>query len=111
MVPSDVVIDASECPLLTVEEAARVLGAHEQRLTGYHTPTVMETRQGAAKEMHIPAAAVATGAGSVDHPDLLEHVEMMGQQVRLDPDQPAQLDRRSIRRRQLVDDSQAHRIP
>ena len=57
--------------------------------------------------MHIAPTTVAARAGTTDHSDLLEHVEVVSKQVGLDPDEPAQLDRRAIGGDQLVDDRQS----
>ena len=90
--------------------ASRVPRAHEQGSTGSHPPTRRQVRQRLSQQMHVPAATVATRFRPVDHPHRLEHVEVVGEQVRLDPDQPPQLNWCPIGRQQLVHDRQPHRI-
>jgi len=41
--------------------------------------------------VHISTATVTTGSESLDDPDAFEHVEVMGQQVRPEVEQMAQL--------------------
>ena len=66
--------------------------------------------EGVAVEVDVAAASVAAGAAAGDQPDLLEHVEVVGEQVRRDPGEVLQLDRGAVRAGQLVDDGEAGRI-
>ena len=63
--------------------------------------------EGVAVEVDVAAAAVAAGAAAGDQPDLLEHVEVVGEQVRRDAGEPLQLDRGAVGAGQLVDDRQS----
>ena len=45
-----------------------------------------------------------------DEEDEFEDVEVVGQEVRFDPEPPAQFDRRPVRHRELVHDTEPHRV-
>ena len=60
--------------------------------------------------MDVAAATVAARAGALDQADPLQHVEVVGQEVGLDPEAAAQLDRRPVGHGQLVDDGEADRV-
>ena len=90
--------------------ASRVASAHEQRPCGDAARPGLHSVEGRALEVYVPAASIPARPRSVDHSDLLEHVEVVSQQVGLDADQPSQLNRGSIRRDEFVDDHQPNRI-
>ena len=60
--------------------------------------------------MHVPTTSITTRPASSDQPDALQHVEVMGQQVRADTGELTQLERRTVRANELIDDGQADRI-
>ena len=90
--------------------ASRVAGAHEQRPSRRDAPTGHEPVEGFAEQMHVPPTTVAARTRPPDHPDPLEDIEVMRQQVRRDPHQPPQLQRRAVRDGQLVHQRQPHGI-
>ena len=86
--------------------SGRVVGAHEQRPPGGRSAGRAQAVEGVAVEVDVAAAAVTAGAAAGDQPDLLEHVEVVGEQVRRDAGEVLQLDRRAVRADELVDDGQ-----
>ena len=62
--------------------------------------------EGLAVQVHVAAAPVPRGAGAADEPDPLQHVEVVGQQVRGQLDEGLELARHPVRDEQLVDDGE-----
>ena len=91
--------------------AGRVGRAHEQRRLRPARRGRGPGRQGVAVEVDVASAAVARRTVAGDEADVLEHVEVVGQQVRREVDAVAQLDRGPVRHRQLVDDRQPGGVP
>ena len=90
--------------------SGRVVGAHEQRPLSGSAPARRERAEGVAVEVDVAAAAVAAGSAAADQADVLEHVEVVGEQVRRDGDEALQLDRGAVGGGELVDDRQPHGI-
>ena len=90
--------------------SSRVVGAHEQRRLGPPATAGEQTVEGVAVEVDVTAAAVTAGAAAGDQPDLLEHVEVVGEKVGRDAGEALELDGGAIRASELVDDGQAGRI-
>ena len=86
------------------------MGAHEQDRLAANAGARKELVEGVSLQLHVTPSLVAARSLPCDQPDLLEHVEVVRHQVRLDAGEMAQLDRGAIRDRQLVDDRQADRI-
>ena len=86
------------------------MGAHEQDGLAAEASARSELVESVSLQLHVSPALVAAGSLPSDQPDILEHVEVMGQQVRLGSCEAPQLDRGPIRGAQLVDDRQAERI-
>ena len=61
-------------------------------------------------QVDVAAASVAARPAALDQAGRLEHVEVMGEQVRRHTDALLELLRRSVRGGQLVDDRQAGRL-
>ena len=92
-------------------ERAEFARAHEQRrLRPAMRSAGREPVEGVRDEVHVAAATVAARPGPVISPTAFEDVEVVGQQVRLDAERAAQLDRRTIRPGELVDDRQPGRV-
>jgi hypothetical protein len=66
--------------------------------------------EGAAVKVDVAAAAVAAGTAAVDQPDLLEYIQVVGEQVGSDAEPALQLTRRAIRRNELVHDGQTEGV-
>ena len=86
------------------------MGAHEQRPPGWLALAEDQIVEGVAVEVDVAAAAVPAGAAAGDQPDLLEHVQVMGEEVGRDAGEALELDRSAIGARQLVHDREAGRI-
>ena len=86
--------------------ARRVLRAHEQRRLRLEPRPGCQVVEGLAVQVHVAAAPVPRGAGAADEPDPLQHVEVVGQQVRGQLDQGLELARHPVRGEQLVDDGE-----
>jgi hypothetical protein len=86
------------------------VGAHEQDRLAAKASTGIELVECVSLQVYVASSLVAARSLAGDQPDILEHVEVVGEQVRLGPGQMPQLDRGSIRFGQLVDDRQADRI-
>ena len=90
--------------------SGRVVGAHEERpLSGAAHPRG-ECVERLAVEVDVATATVAAGAATADQSDVLEHVEVMGEEVRWDVDAALQFARGAVRSGQFVDDGQSHGI-
>ena len=61
-------------------------------------------------QMDVTSATIAARSGPLDQADVLEDVEVVGEQVRFEAEQAAQLDRGPVRHRQLVGDRQPGRV-
>ena len=61
-------------------------------------------------QVHVAASPVAARAAACDEPDMLEHVEVVSEQVGWNIDDLLQLDRRTIGSCELVHDRQAGRV-
>ena len=90
--------------------AGRVGGAHEQ-----HPPRGPGRRggqgvQGAGDQLQVGAAAVALGAAAGDDPGLLQHVQVVGEQVGRHAQHRGQLGRRGVPGEQRVGDLQPGRV-
>lgn len=90
--------------------ACRVVGAHEQHRPGRTLRCDVEVAHRGSPKPDVPPPAVARGAEPLDHPGGFEYVEVMGQQVRRQVEEPCQLVGCAIRARQFVDDGQAMRL-
>ena len=90
--------------------AGRVPGAHEQRPLRHLPAPGPQTIERAPDQMYVTAAAVAARLRTDDHPRRLEHVEVVGEQTRLDVHQSAQFHRRSVGDGKIVHDRQPDRI-
>ncbi len=104
------------CPVRSCQSAAASCERAEfAEQTNSAGPTAtrrasVETAERVGSQVDVAAAAVAARTRPFDEPDPLEDVEVVGQQVRLDPEAAAQLDRRPVRGGQLVDDRQPDRV-
>ena len=61
-------------------------------------------------QVDVAAASVAARPAALDQPGRLEHVEVVGEQVRRHTDDVLELLRRPVRGGQLVDDRQTGRL-
>ena len=59
-----------------------------------------------AVQVDVTAAAIAAGAAAGDQPDLLEHVQMVGQQVGRDLCEPLEFQWGAVGAGQLIDDGE-----
>ena len=84
--------------------------AHEQDRLAGQASARNELAESVSLQLHVTTSSVAAGALPGDQPNRLEHVEVVGQQVRLRSGESPQLDRGPVRGDQLVDDRQPDRI-
>jgi hypothetical protein len=90
--------------------SSRVVRADEQRWLRLHRLAESQICERLAPETDIATSAIATGAATGDHPYFLEHVEMVGEQIRSDPNELLQLYRGAVRGDELVDDHEPGRV-
>lgn len=90
--------------------SGRVVGAHEQCPLRRSAPSEHELAERVAVEVDVAAATVPARPAAVDQADIFEHVEVVGEQVGRDVNQPLQLDRSAIGGGQFVDDGQSYGI-
>jgi len=90
--------------------ASGVLRAHEEGRAGCRFCPRHEVAERTPNESDVPTPAVAAGASAGDQTDVLEDIEVVSEQVGIDPRQLAQLDGRPVGRNELVDDRQARGI-
>ena len=83
------------------------MGAHEQCPLGRTSTAWEQTVEGVAVQVGVATAAIAAGAAACDQPDLLEHVEMVGEEVGRDARERLELARGAVGPGQLLDDGEA----
>jgi hypothetical protein len=82
----------------------------EQHRLSRDPPSRHQRGQRVTMEVHVPTTSVTTRTAARDQTDRLQHIEVVGEQIRSGAGELTQFERRTIRTNELVDDRQADRI-
>jgi hypothetical protein len=83
------------------------VGAHKERRLGQPDVSEGDVARSDAVQPDVSAPAIATGTPARNDADPFKDVEMVGEEVGRSAREPLQLEGRSVRRDELVDDGEA----